>query len=270
MPPAVKETMRGTVSEGSGRDCQDQGGLETTTDAFLGGRLALRQPAEGYRAAIDPVLLAASVIAAGAERIVDLGCGVGTAGLCLLTRLPDVACGGIDLQAALVDLALANAAANGLAGRYRAQTGSILDRDLMARFAGADQAIVNPPYLPKAQASPSAHPIKALANVEFEAVLADWVTVALATVRAGGAITFIHRADRLPELLALLWQKAGALTILPIQSKPGEPARRVIVRGQKGSRAPSRLLAPFTLHLATGGFTPAAEGILRDGGALPL
>lgn len=266
---AADPAMHPTIQD-SARERGDQGDLATTTDAFLGGRLALRQPAEGYRAAIDPVLLAASVSASGSEHIVDLGCGVGTTGLCLLTRLSDVTCAGIDLQAALVELARANALANHLTERYQAQTGSILDRDLMASFARADQVIANPPYLPKGEASPSAHPIKALANVESDAMLADWVAVALTVVRPGGSITFIHRADRLPELLALLWERAGALTILPIQSKAGEPARRVIVRGQKGSRAPSRLLAPFVMHASGGGFTSAAESILRDGGALQL
>jgi tRNA1(Val) A37 N6-methylase TrmN6 len=248
----------------------DGGGLAITTDAFLGGRLSLRQPAEGYRAAIDPVLLAAAITAAGGARIVDLGCGVGTAGLCLLSRLPDVSCTGIDLQASLVDLANANAAANHLADRYRALCGSILDRDVMAGLANADQVIVNPPYLPKGEASVSAHPIKALANVESDAVLADWITVAAGIVKPGGTVTFIHRADRLPELLARLREQMGALTILPIQPKAGEAARRVIVRGQKGSRAPSQLLAPFILHAASGDFTPQAEGILRMATALPL
>src|SRR3546814_8190614 len=47
-----------------------------TEDAFLGGRVKLRQPEVGYRAAIDPVLLAAAVPAVAGERVADLGCGV--------------------------------------------------------------------------------------------------------------------------------------------------------------------------------------------------
>jgi tRNA1(Val) A37 N6-methylase TrmN6 len=262
MPRPAQESLR---------DKGGQADLATTVDAFLGGRLSLRQPAEGYRAAIDPVLLAASVSAAGAERIVDLGCGIGTAGLCLLARLPKLACAGIDLQAVLVDLARSNAAANHLADRYQAQAGSILDRDLMASFVGADQVIANPPYLPKEEASPSAHPIKALANVESDAVLADWVAVAAATARSGGVVTFIHRADRLPELLALMRNHhLGSLVILPIQPKAGVDANRVILRGHKGKKAPARLLPPFTLHESEGRYTAQAQAVLRDAGVLSL
>ncbi len=57
-------------------------------DALLDGRLRLCQPAAGYRAAIDPVFLAAAVPGEAGSRVLDLGCGVGAAALCLLTRVP--------------------------------------------------------------------------------------------------------------------------------------------------------------------------------------
>ena len=54
-----------------------------STDDFLGGKLRVKQPKKGYRAGIDPVLLAASVNAHIGDNILDLGCGVGVASLCL-------------------------------------------------------------------------------------------------------------------------------------------------------------------------------------------
>lgn len=57
-------------------------------DAFLCGRLHLWQPKKGYRAATDPVLLAAACPARPGERVLDLGCGAGAAALCLATRVP--------------------------------------------------------------------------------------------------------------------------------------------------------------------------------------
>jgi tRNA1(Val) A37 N6-methylase TrmN6 len=242
--------------------------LATTQDAFLGGRLTLRQPAEGYRAAIDPVLLAAAIPAKVGDRIVDLGCGVGTAGLCLLTRLPGTSCVGIELQQILAALALENAAANGLAGRYLARCGSIMSRPVLADLSGAEHVIANPPYLPQGEASVSAHPIKALANVESDATLADWVEAASALVKPGGAVTFIHRADRLPDLVACMRERLGSLVILPILPKAGMPASRVILRGRKDKRAPAQLLAPLVLHEPGGAYTAMAEAILRDAATL--
>ena len=60
---------------------------ELTRDAFLGGRLHLWQPVNGYRAGVDPVLLAASVNARAGQAVLELGCGGGTAMLCLGKRV---------------------------------------------------------------------------------------------------------------------------------------------------------------------------------------
>ena len=87
-----------------------------TADRLLGGRVSLRQPAKGYRAAIDPILLAAAV-AYGDRRVLDVGCGVGTAAICLATRITECRVTGLEIQPELAALARDNAAENGLAGR---------------------------------------------------------------------------------------------------------------------------------------------------------
>jgi tRNA1(Val) A37 N6-methylase TrmN6 len=245
---------------------------ELSADTVLGGRVKLFQPAKGYRAAIDPVLLAATVAAQAGEAVIDLGCGVGTAGLCVLARLPGVSCTGIDFQQTLVDLAARNAQESGFGAVYRAVCANILDKALLATATTerADQVIVNPPYLPRGQASLSDHRTKALANAESDAALADWVKAAIAVAAPRGSITFIHRADRLPELLSLMQPHLGALTVLPIQPKRDEPARRVIVRGTRGTRAPARLLPALILHEVDGRFTPLAQAVLAEAAAIQI
>ncbi|MEL6264223.1 MAG: methyltransferase, partial [Pseudomonadota bacterium] len=59
-----------------------------THDRLLGGRVGLTQPRQGYRAATDPVLLAAAVPAAAGETVLELGIGAGAAVLCLAARVP--------------------------------------------------------------------------------------------------------------------------------------------------------------------------------------
>jgi tRNA1(Val) A37 N6-methylase TrmN6 len=242
----------------------------TTLDTVLGGRVILHQPALGYRAAIDPILLAAACPAEPGESIVDLGCGVGTAALCLARRVPGVRCIGIDLQPDLAMLANRNAQENKLADRVRFLAGDILDRTLPIYAELADHVIVNPPYLRRGTATPSDNPVKALANIEGDADLAAWVTAAAKAVRSGGTITFIHRADRLPELLALLSTRCGGLAILPLHPKAGAAAHRVIVAGRLDQRLPATLLPGIILHEADGSFSPTLQRILRDGAALPM
>jgi tRNA1(Val) A37 N6-methylase TrmN6 len=242
----------------------------TTLDTVLGGRVTLHQPALGYRVAIDPILLAAACPAEPGETVVDLGCGVGTAALCLARRVPDVRCVGVDLQGELADLANLNAAENNLADRAHFLAGDILDRALPIYTRPSDHVIVNPPYLKRGTATPSDNPVKALANMEGEADLAAWVAAAVKATRPGGTITFIHRADRLPELLALLGARCGGLVIQPLHPKAGAAAHRAIVAGRLDQRLPAILLPGLIVHEADGSFSVPVQRVLRDAAALPM
>lgn len=240
--------------------------METSTDRVLGNRLQLMQPREGYRAAIDPVLLAAAVPAKAGGRALDLGCGVGTAALCLAGRVAGIAVLGLDLQPALIALAVRNAAANGLADRVSFACG-----DLLAfKEGGFDHVLVNPPYLAREKASISPNPIKALANVEGAAKLSHWVACAISAAKEGGSVTFIHRADRAGELTDLMARGLGDLKLLPLLPRAGAAAKRIILAGTKGAAAGLRNLTPWPLHEFDGSFTAATEAILRDAAALPL
>ena len=117
-------------------------------DRLLGGRVLLRQPKTGYRAAIDPVLLAASLDPKPGQHVLDIGCGVGAAALCLLARRPDITVTGIEIQPGLADLARQNAALNGVSDRFQIIEGDIAALRLAER---ADHAMSNPPFLPAAR-----------------------------------------------------------------------------------------------------------------------
>ena len=241
--------------------------FRVTEDRLLGGRVGLRQPAEGYRAAIDPVMLAAAVAAAPGDRVLDLGCGVGAAALCLLERLPGLRATGLEVQPELAELARHNAGINGRAESFQVMEGSVAA--LASGLGGFDHVMTNPPFHRAGRGSPPPGAIKAIANVEGEVDLASWLKAAVALLRPKGWLTVIHRADRLADLVAALTGTGGgAVRILPLWPKPGRPAGRVIVSARKGSRAPSELLPGLVLHRDDGGYTEAAQAVLRDGGAL--
>lgn len=240
--------------------------METSTDRILGNRLQLLQPTLGYRAAIDPILLAASIQAATGDRVLDLGCGVGTAGLCLAARKSNTFVTGLDLQPALIALAIRNAAANGLSERVTFQYGDLLTFN----ETGFDHVMVNPPYLAFGKASVSPNPIKAMANVEGEAKLSNWVEVAIGAARQGGSVTFIHRADREEELRSAMVQGLGKLRLILFLPRVGQMAKRIILTGIKGAAADFTICHPWILHQADGSFTPETEAILRDAAPLNL
>lgn len=243
--------------------------VELTHDRLLAGRVALTQPKHGYRAAVDPVLLAAAVPLKDGERALELGCGAGAAALCLLARVPGGRVVGLEQQPVLVRLARDNAAANAADDRFAVHAGDLLDPPAAIARGAFDHAFANPPYLAAGAADAPAHPLRAAANVEGAARLPDWIAALAGATKRGGTLTVIHRADRLPELLAELQRVAGDLLTFPLWPAVGTPAKRVLVQGRVGVGGPSVLAPGLTLH-AEGAFTAEARAVLEDAAALKL
>lgn len=239
-------------------------------DTLLGGRVRLRQPVAGYRVAIDPVFLAAAVPAMPGDRVLDIGCGVGAAALCLARRVPDTAIAGIERERDLVRLASQNVVLNNLRGRVSAMEGDLLNPPSSLEPGAFDHAMANPPHLGASAGTPPRQPGRAAAHVEGAADLAAFIRFALVMVRSKGSISFIHRADRIEQLLGQLSSRAGEIVVFPLWPGASKPAKRVLVRARKDVAAPTRLMAGLVLHEADGRYTAAAEAVLRDGAGLEL
>ncbi|SEA19017.1 tRNA1(Val) A37 N6-methylase TrmN6 [Rubrimonas cliftonensis] len=246
---------------------------DLTRDAFLGGRVILRQPRVGYRAATDPVLLAAACAATHGQRVLDLGCGAGAAALCLAARVDGLEIHGLELQPRYAALARSNAAHAGVA--LTVHEGDVARPPAALRARMFDHVVANPPFFPAHGAcAPDAG--RDAARREGAAALATWIDCGLRRLRQGGWITLIHRAERLPEMLGALAGRAGDVALLPIQARAGREAGRVLLRARKDSRAPFRLLAPLVMHVGPAhlkdgdDFAPEALAVLRDGAALRL
>ena len=239
-------------------------------DLLLGGRVRLFQPEIGYRVAIDPVLLAASVPATAEDTAVELGSGTGAAALCLAARVPGCQVIGLERRADFVALARRSARDSSVADRVRFVEGDLADAAGRLGAGRFDHVLANPPHRRPEETAPPLHPQRAAAYVEAEAGLADWVRAMLALARPHGSLTLIHRADRLAEVLGAFDGAPGAITIFPLWPKEGRPAKRVIVQARKGRRGPTTLASGLVLHEADGRFTAAAESVLRHGAALGL
>ena len=236
-----------------------------TEDRLLGGRVILRQPARGYRAAVDPVLLAAVVRITGPTVVMDAGCGSGAALFCLAARESAVHLTGIEIQPELAACAEAALALNGVQHRARIVVGDLAAPPVEFKNH-FDLVMTNPPFGAEGTAPPDAS--LARAHMESHLDLDGWIRACLQCLKPGGRLVMIHRADRLSHVLAALSGETGDIRILPIHPKAGQAARRVIVDAGKGRRSPDTLLPGLILHEPDGQFTAAATAILRDGAGL--
>ncbi|WP_269581459.1 tRNA1(Val) (adenine(37)-N6)-methyltransferase [Roseibium sp. Sym1] len=255
-------------------------GQETTHDAFLGGKVYVRQPRRGrHRAGLDAVYLAAALPDGTRGHVVDLGAGVGTAGFCAAARLEDIQVTLVEIDAAVLDLArlgLEDPANAAFAGRVSVLEADITAKGSLRHAAGltpsfADHVIMNPPYYEADRFRASPNTARAGAHMLDDRGLEPWARTATDIVREGGSLTVIFRADGLRELLNVLQGRFGAIDVIPLRPRPEAPATRVLVRAIRASRGPMQLLPGFVLHEGDGSdFTPQSRAVMRDGEGLGL
>lgn len=240
--------------------------MDLTRDGFLGGRVHVQQPARGYRAGLDAVLLAAAIEAGEGAAVAEAGAGAGTASLCLAARCPGLSVTGFERDPAMADLAANNFAANGFGDRMHVSAHDISVRpaDLQNRF---DAAFSNPPFFDPGRAPEPGEGRHAAYMAETP--LRDWVLFLAHVTRRGGWITLIHRAAELTSILGLMDAQSGAIEVLPVRPAPGLPASRVLVRGRKGlRRGPLTLHAGLDLHEMRGGPDTGRAAVALGGGPL--
>ena len=247
--------------------------LEYSEDAFLGGRLHLRQPKSGHRAGHDAMLLAAASRAYQGERVVEFGAGVGAAGLAVARRVGGIALTLVEIDAPLAALARDNAAANGIAAEVRVLDVTAPAQDFSAAGLlpdSTDLVLMNPPFNDAARHRASPDPARASAHVATPATLAQWIAAARRILKSGGILTLIWRADGLADALAALERGFGSLVILPVHGDARKPAIRILIRAVKGGKAPTRILSGLMLNDERGTPNPQARAILAGQAILPL
>jgi tRNA1(Val) A37 N6-methylase TrmN6 len=248
---------------------------ERSDDAVLGGRLRLTQKLSGHRVGHDAILLAAATPARPGDRAVDLGAGVGAAGLALAVRVNDVAVSLVEIDPELAKIAAENVARNGLDARVQVLVLDVAAPSDAFTAAGlsagsADHVLMNPPFNDPARQNVSPDHQRRFAHAAPVGALADWVAAADRLLHSTGMLTMIWRADGLAEVLNALQPRFGGIVVLPLHGRTGQPAIRVLIRATKGSGAPLVLMPGLCLNDRAGRPTAEAEAVLREGAALPL
>jgi tRNA1(Val) A37 N6-methylase TrmN6 len=217
---------------------------------IMGGQVGLYQPIKGYRAGLDAALLAAYAARflkpEISKRVLELGCGAGAALLALKKRRPLIEVTGLEKDEFMLSLAQQNAILNDMDDKaqfHHAKIGdlTIHDRD---RF---DMVIANPPYFDNPNSMRPVGEARKGAWMNEEG-LSVWTGQALQLVRDGGQVVFIHRADRLGDLMRGLLPLGMGGEIVSVHPFVDSPAKRVIVSATRLSKTPLILHPPLVLH----------------------
>ncbi|MDR3374297.1 MAG: methyltransferase [Ancalomicrobiaceae bacterium] len=264
---SLETAARDEASPGNGQ------APETTVDRLLGGRIEIEQPKKGWhRAGLDALFLAANVPDHARGLVVDLGAGVGTAGMAAAARAPGIEVMLVERDSVALDLARANLArpANAaFSSRCRVVAADISQPMTSREAAGlsreiAAHVLINPPFWPPRSVRRSPAETRAVAHVLAAGGLEEWARVAVSLLEPRGRLTIIYKGDGLAELLPVMADRVGEISIFPLFPRAGVAAHRLIVSGVKGSRAAPRLLPGMVLHPGgTGRYLPEADAILR-------
>lgn len=228
-------------------------------DGFLSQQVWLFQPHKGYRIAIDPIFLAASLPLLPNTSVLDCGCGVGAITCFLLFREPSLQVVGVEKNKEILELAIQNHDRNGFRGTFHPIHTDIETFHSEQQF---DHVVSNPPFYPNRtyQCGPSS--LKSEAHQEA-VPLAVWIAQMLRHLKKGGLLTVILPPERLADFFQADIAQLGHVRLFPLWSSPQKPARRVIVQGQKGNKGPLKFLPGLVLHDQNGAYTQEADAILR-------
>jgi tRNA1(Val) A37 N6-methylase TrmN6 len=196
-----------------------------TLDA-ISGHFRLFQLEDGHRFSTDDILTAwyGTSWAPSAQRVLDLGSGLGTVGMIAAWRLPGARFVTVEVQADSVRLARKSARYNGLDDRYAIREGDFRDPSLLSEDERFDLVLGSPPYFPPGTGVPGDHPQKVACRFELRGDISDYARVAAAHLAAGGVFACVF-----PEVQRARVEtaaQAAELVIVrrrPVVFRDGEP-----------------------------------------------
>jgi len=246
---------------------------DLTYDDFLGGRLRIWQPRVGYRAGVDPVILAASTPVKSGDTVLELGCGVGVASLCIAARIQNVELTGVEMQPAYAALARRNGSDN--SADFNVITADLRALPTELRQQRFNHVIMNPPYFDRSMGTSAQDEGRDIA-FGGDTPLNDWITTGAKRVGPRGYLTLIQHMTRLPEVLDALSGKLGAIIVRPVMGRTGRAAEHFLLQARQEGRAAFRMAPPLIMHAGDAhqgdqvGYTQQVSDALRNGAELPI
>jgi tRNA1(Val) A37 N6-methylase TrmN6 len=240
-----------------------------TLDA-ISGHFRLFQLEDGHRFSTDDILTAwyGTSWAPSAQRVLDLGSGLGTVGMIAAWRLPGARFVTVEVQADSVRLARKSARYNGLDDRYAIREGDFRDPSLLSEDERFDLVLGSPPYFPPGTGVPGDHPQKVACRFELCGDINDYARVAAAHLTAGGLFACVFPENQ----RARVETAAQAADLVVVRRRPvvfleGEPPLVTLFAMNRTDDLPEPMRArtweepPLVIRTADGAIHPEYSAV---------
>jgi tRNA1Val (adenine37-N6)-methyltransferase len=227
-----------------------------THDAFLNGKLKVKQSKSGYRFSIDAILLANLTELESGARLLDIGTGCGIISLILAYRYPESTIVGIEIQKELADIAMSNIADNNMHHRIRILNFDAKQINPSLISGRVNTVVCNPPHRETGSGRINANDQLAIARHEIAMTLEDLILTAERVLCRGGKFLTIYPTRRLISVLnCMRTLKIEPKKLCMIHSKSGTNAIRCLIEGVKGGKPGLTVLPPLTIYNEEGAYS---------------
>ena len=204
--------------------------LDETLERVAPENISILQKRTGYRYSVDAILLADFVRIRGVVRVLEIGMGCGIVSLLLAARHPQASLIGIELQAALADLARRNVRLNRFADRITVIRGDMKNLPEHFPHGAFDRIISNPPYRRKGSGRLSMDLVKRLAKHEIAMDLKSLLDTAAYLLKPKGRLNLVYPPNRLQELVDAMRERGiPARRFQPVQASESSPEILVLI-----------------------------------------
>ena len=215
-----------------------------TLDA-ISGYFRLFQLKKGHRFSTDDVLTAwyGTTWCPRAERVLDLGSGIGSVGMIAAWRLPSAHFVTIEAQDESVQLARKSARFNNLENRYEIRHGDFREATMLRVQEKFDLVLGSPPYFPLGTGIEGHHPQKIACRFEVRGDIRDYCAVAARALAPAGWFACVFPTEQLERVQSAA--KDAGLAIVrrrPVIFREGEAPLLNLFAMVRATDLPPRVL----------------------------
>lgn len=233
-------------------------------DYLLAENLRIIQSPSVFAFSLDAVLLARfTYLPIQKGNIIDLCSGNGVIPL-LLSNKTKAMITGVEIQERLYDMAVRSVTYNQLHKQIHMVHGDIKEMPKKLGYSSFDVLTCNPPYF----TTPSQDVVNenehfAIARHEIYCTLEDVIKVSSQLLRQGGKAAFVHRPERLMDILQLMrLYKLEPKRLRFVYPRMGKEANTILVEGIRHGQPGLKILRPLFVYNDKNEYTEEVRDIL--------